>query len=159
MLKKCRMFGLIIFLSAFPVSAVHAQMAPQGNIAVARARGDAMVIWDATQALTDLVATKASKKDVINRLTSDAALVFGTEALRLKRYAKTVSVIVLYTKTGAISPTYHVATFEGVERLLVFKAPSRASGQAHAWASQLLRGVMPRGAFVAVVGQLPPELR
>ena len=76
----------------------------------------------------------------------------------LHKSAKTLSVLVLYTKTGAISPTYHTATFEGVERLLTFKAPVRDGAQAAKWARELRAGHSVRGASIAVTGQLPPEL-
>ncbi|MDQ2664266.1 MAG: hypothetical protein M3Y18_09610 [Candidatus Eremiobacteraeota bacterium] len=152
------MARIVVFAAlagASALTSVQAQ-APQGNVAVSRSRGDAMVIWDATGELSDLVAAKASKNDVLERIESDAALIFAAKAPRLRKTAKTLSVVVLYTKTGAVSPTYHVATFEGVERLLVLKA--RATANARDWAGKFSRGTVPSGASVTLTGQLPPEL-
>jgi len=153
--RVARIVVFAAFASACALTSIQAQT-PQGNVAVSRSHGDATVIWDATGELTDLVAAKASKKDALARLESDAALIFAAKAPRLRKTAKTLSVIVLYTKTGAVSPTYHVATFEGVERLFVLKA--RATANARDWAGQFSRGTVPGGASVTVTGQLPPEL-
>lgn len=131
---------------------------PQGTVTLTRARGDAIVVWDATSELAALVAQKPTKKDALQHLESEAALVFGNRAAGLKRTARTLTVLVLYTKTGAISPTYHVATFEGVERLFTFKARVNDSARASGWAEQLRAGRTVSGISVNVTGELPPEL-
>ncbi|MBV8726790.1 MAG: hypothetical protein JO233_03310 [Candidatus Eremiobacteraeota bacterium] len=147
---------LLMVLSLDALAAANTM--PQGTVTLTKARGDALAVWDATDELTSLVAQKSTKKDVLARLESDAALVFGDRARPLKRTAKTLSILVLYTKTGAISPTYHTATFEGVERLLTFKARVRDSAQAQKWAQQLRAGHSVAAVSINVTGQLPPEL-
>jgi len=131
---------------------------PQGTVTLTKARGDALAVWDATDELTAMVAQKPTKKDALARLEADAALIFANRAPALRKNAKTLSILVLYTKTGAISPTYHTATFEGVERLLTLKGALRNSSQARTWAQQLRAGHPVTAVSIDVTGQLPPEL-
>jgi hypothetical protein len=154
-----RVFWLILTAMQLGASESRAQSLPSGSVTVTRARGDAIVVWDATPELSVLIAQDASKKSMIARLESDAADVFGSKAPALSRNARTLSVIVLYTKSGAISPTYHVATFEGVERLFVLKAATKDSAQAHTWSMDFLRGVVPKAVSLTTTGSLPPEIR
>lgn len=153
-----RVLTLVLIASHSFVAPAGAQTLPQGSVTVARARGDAIAIWDATPTLTALIAKKTSRKDVLSQLESDATLVFADKANVLKKSAKTLSIIVLYAKIGAISPTYHVATFEGVERLFMLKAPTRAAAEGRKWAAEILRGAVPHGLLVTITGKLPPEI-
>ncbi|MBV8688566.1 MAG: hypothetical protein JOZ59_00535 [Candidatus Eremiobacteraeota bacterium] len=153
-----RILTITAVLGFFLSSLAPAQSLPQGTVTLTKARGDALAVWDATNELTAIVAQKPTKKDALAQLESDAALIFGNRAPALNKRAKTLSVLVLYTKTGAISPTYHTATFEGVERLLTFKAFVRQSAQAAQWAQELRAGHPVRAVSITVTGQLPPEL-
>jgi hypothetical protein len=153
-----KVLAAIVALAFVPAGAVSAQELPQGTVTLTRARGDALAVWDATSELAALVAQKPSRKAALERLESDAALVFGDRAPALKKRATTLTVLVLYTKTGAISPTYHTATFEGVERLLTLKARVKDGARARTWAQQLRAGRMIAGVSIDVTGQLPPEL-
>jgi len=148
----CALLFLILAASAI------ATASPPGSVTLTRARGDALVVWDATDELTAIVAQKPTKKSALDRLESDAAQVFSERAPSLRKTAKTLTILVLYTKTGAISPVYHTATFEGVERLLTLKAPVNQSAKATMWAQQLRAGRTVSGLSIHVTGQLPPEL-
>jgi hypothetical protein len=132
---------------------------PQGTVTLTKARGDALVVWDATDELASLVSAKSTRKATLERLASDAALIYGDRAPALKKTARSLMVLVLYTKTGAISPTYHTATFEGVERLLSVKAQTADYKHAAQWSQSLAAGKTPAGVSLTIIGQLPPELQ
>jgi len=132
---------------------------PQGTITLTKARGDALIVWDATDELASLISKKPTRKATLAQLESDAALIYGDRAPALKKNARSLTILVLYTKTGAISPTYHTATFEGVERLLTVKAQTADFKHAAQWSQSLAAGKTPAGISLEIIGQLPPELQ
>jgi len=158
-MKKRQVISIIAALLATAYLPAQAGAMPQGTITLTKARGDALVVWDATDELTALISTKPTRKATLERLASDAALIYGDRAPALKKTARSLTVLVLYTKTGAISPTYHTATFEGVERLLTIKGRTADFKRAAQWSQTLAAGKTPPGLSLTIIGQLPPELQ
>lgn len=155
--------GLLVALFALacvPVAAATAEPSPPpGPVVLSRAHGDALAIWDATADLTALLANKTSAEDALRRLEADAVTVMAEKAKLLPSDAKTLTVQVIYQRTGAISPTYQVATFAGIERLLTVKAPvNEIAAKSAAWSAELRVGKTPAALTVTVAGKLPPEL-
>ena len=157
-MKLRRPIALVAAVLATTLLTARTEAMPQGTITLTKARGDALVVWDATDELASLISTKPTRKATLERLASDAALIYGDRAPALKN-ARSLTVLVLYTKTGAISPTYHTATFEGVERLLSVKAQTADYKHATQWSQSLAAGKTPAGLSLTIIGQLPPELQ
>jgi hypothetical protein len=130
-----------------------------GPVVLSRAHGDALAVWDATPELSGLVAAKTSATDTLHKLEADACALLLEKAKLLAPDAKTMTVSVIYQRTGAISPTYQVATFAGIERLLTVKAAIPIGDAAAAlWTADLKAGKIPSGVTVVVAGKLPPDL-
>jgi len=73
------------------------------------------------------------------------------------RHAKSLTIRLIYQKTGAVSPVYGTATFEGIERLFELTASANdARSHAKQLADQLQHGSVPRGVDLNVTGKLPP---
>jgi hypothetical protein len=70
--------------------------------------------------------------------------------------AKTVTVRVIYQKTGAVSPEYGNASLQGVERLFAITYPvANLTTKAPAYAEAFQKGTPPEGVTVATLGKLP----
>ncbi|MHB8703194.1 MAG: hypothetical protein ACYC8W_03460 [Candidatus Tyrphobacter sp.] len=151
---------LLALAGAASPTAMHGNTLPQGTVTVTKARGDAAAIWDATAVLTALIGAHDTKERVTRELQADAVAVLVDRAGALRGYATSITITVLYAKTGAISPAYHVATFEGVERYMLVKATvTGALANGTSWESALRVGHPARGLTIMVVGSLPPELK
>ncbi|MBV8727280.1 MAG: hypothetical protein JO233_05810, partial [Candidatus Eremiobacteraeota bacterium] len=80
----------------------------------------------------------------------------GTRAHSLRR-AQTLTIRMIYQKTGAVSPVYGTATFEGIERVFELTAPANdARTRTKQLADALKHGSVPPGIVLNVTGQLPP---
>jgi len=141
-----------------PVGGAFAADMPEGSVIVTKTHGDALAIWDATPVLTGLVSRKAGHDDIMRELESDAATIMVQKLPVYKKTARTLTLMVLYAKTGAISPTYNVATFEGVEKLLTLRASTRTR-LAGDPARDFRAGKTPASVQLRVIGKLPPEIQ
>jgi hypothetical protein len=131
-----------------------------GPVVLTHAHGDATAIWDATSDLAAIITTKPTAEETFRRLEADALTVLADKGKTLSSDAKTLSVQVIYQRSGAVSPAYQTATFVGVERLLAVKAdPVKAAENIAAWTKQLKAGTIPPGVTVSIGGKLPPELK
>ena len=152
----CSMSALFatLALAALPARAQSTAAA----VVLTRAHGDALAIWDATSTVTTLVSSKASSDQALRQIESEAFAVLVQKHKSLPADATTLTVQVIYQKTGAVSPTYQVATFSGIERLLTVKA-SIAEIAAHAAddQTQISAGKIPAGVTIVISGKLPPE--
>jgi hypothetical protein len=133
---------------------------PPGAAVLARGGADALVIWDASGEIAGLIGNKSSAETIMRRVESDAALVLGDRSKSLSSGAKMITVRVVYQRTGAISPAYQTATFQGIENLVSVKAPvSSALVRSDKWADELRNGKIPDEVTVTVSGKLPSEVR
>jgi hypothetical protein len=133
-----------------------APLESQGTVVVAKAQGDAIILWDVTPAVAPLVAQPETADAKVNALATAAGKILVDRAKELSR-AVSVTIRVLYQKTGDVSPLYRTATFLGVEKVLEVTASRQAAAHnADAWAAELAKGVVPSGMTVKVTGALPP---
>ncbi|HEY0394276.1 MAG TPA: hypothetical protein VGD01_07245 [Candidatus Elarobacter sp.] len=146
-------------IAAAAAPALAADAVPDGSIVLAKPRGDAVIVWDATDALAALVAKKSSAAATLRALEADATLIVRDRAPKLKDQATSLTVNVIYTRTGAVSPVYQVATIAGYERLLTVKAPIQAALAARGWDQEIRNGKPPHELEIAIVGKLPPEMK
>lgn len=147
-------FSLVLGLGAMPALA---RDAAGEKIVLARAEGDALVLWDASDLVTQIVADR-DPDPVANALLERGALRAAAQALPQLKGAKTIAVRVIYQRTGAVSPAYGAATFAGVERyaLLTISAADAASDKGK-WreAGTANTGPLPANVTFAITGALP----
>ena len=129
------------------------------SVILARVRGDAVVVWDATDELLAMLTKKKSKAEILRSLEVEAARLLVDRARKIKHRATTLTVNVTYERIGAISAAYKTATIEGYEQLLRLKAPVGAATGANTWPADITSGKVPKDLEVTVVGALPPEVR
>lgn len=128
---------------------------PKGSVLVARTEPDAILIWDATPAVVDLVSAKRGQDAALRTLESDAVAILAERAPQLK--ASKVSIRIVYQKIGAVNPAYGNATLASVERLATVSA-KRDDIVKHAkdYETALTAGNVPSDVTVNVTGKLPP---
>lgn len=127
-----------------------------GTVVVAKAGTAPLLLWDATPLVTAIVANKQPRDAALRDLESQAMRILGEHANALQ-HAKTLAIRVIYQKTGAVSPIYGTATFEGIERVFELTAPAaEARLRARELADDIGRGSVPRGISLNVTGKLPP---
>lgn len=126
-----------------------------GSVIVAKASGDAVVIWDASPVVAAMLEKKIPDDRMSSDLEVEAAKILVARAGDLAN-AHTVRVKVIYERTGAVSPVYKTATLTGLERLLSVTA-SRADAVEHAaaWSAALKKGTLPAGITAEVTGKYP----
>jgi len=129
---------------------------PQGAIVLAKASGKAVILWQATPEVAQLVAQKTASGTAMLKLELDAIRVIQTQLHNLAR-PSSVTVNVLYARTGDVSPVYKVATFGGFEKLLTVTVSAGALKSTKGWNDRLQRGHLPAGTTVHVTGKLPPQ--
>jgi len=127
----------------------------QGSVILARAGSAALYIWNATPYVAQLVSDKRLGDGGLNELEATALSILTERAKAAA--SDTLTVRVFYEKSGAVSPAYGSATFEGMEQLLTLSAERKALGESGShWSAELLGGKTPTGLSVSVTGALPP---
>jgi hypothetical protein len=153
MKHKLTFLLLMSFLSA-PALA-DAVRSIQGNVIMARAGDAPLFVWNATPYVGQLVNDKVLGDAGMRALEATALNALAQKARALDQ--KTVGMRVIYEKTGAVSPLYQTATFEGMEDVVTLTADRKAlEAGLSAWTSQIQAGATPKGLTLAVTGKLPP---
>ncbi|HEY4439437.1 MAG TPA: hypothetical protein VGN14_03220 [Candidatus Elarobacter sp.] len=129
-----------------------------GHVIVARTGADALLIWDASSDVSAIVADKSSNEDAERRLQRDGLRIIVSSLGKLDASAKTISVRIVYDKTGAVSPVYGAATLADVERYATLTVPAAAI-RAHTvvWRDVEPGKALPAWVSFRVTGQLPPR--
>lgn len=150
---------LVAALIAATSASVGAQQAsnsigPIGTVVVAKVTGSAVIIWDATPFVAQIVSQKKSNDDGL-RATELQALKILLDKAAVLEQAQSVTVDVTYTKSGAVSPAYGSATFAGVEHVFSLTAPrsSLVSNRKNLEAG----GKLPADFKLTISGKLPPS--
>jgi len=141
---------------AFCALGAQAALADQGMVVVAKGGASPLLLWDATPLVTTIVTNKQPRPAAMRDLESQAMQILGDRVRALPR-AKTLTIRMIYQKTGAVSPVYGTATFEGIERVFELTAPaSDARLHAKQLADALGHGSLPASLHLNVTGTLPP---
>ncbi len=152
-MKRRALSLIVVFLSASLTLAAVRPM--QGTFILARSGPQSTYLWDASPYVAQLVSDKQLGDQGIQALEATAV---GELAARAKSSsAQTLAVSVVYQRTGAISPAYGVATFNGVEKvctIIVSRATLAKNGLT--WAKEIADGHVPPDVTIKVTGQLPP---
>jgi hypothetical protein len=148
-------FGAIAFaLALSTMGAVRADTLPPGTIVVARSAPAALLVWDASAAVGDLVVARRSGDDGMRALESDGVTIMAARAPRLR--AKSVELRIQYSATGVAGAAYQASTFANATQLLVLTAPrALIAARAHAWQAAIASHRAPDGLGVRVVGAFP----
>jgi hypothetical protein len=129
---------------------------PEGAVVVAHGAPDVVIVWDASNELILMQGRSLGSDAILHHLQSDAVSIAADRARRFGSRAAKIQVRVIYSKTGAVSPVYQVATFEGIEQLMtVTVAASPVRTRAGTWETALAGGTVPSGVGVVVTGALP----
>ena len=138
-------------------SAASAEDVP-GHAVLAKPDADALVIWDASPVVASIVKSKTADPDANDLLERDAAHVLATMAPNIDKSAKTITVRVIYSKTGAVSPVYGTPTFMGIERYATLTVPAAdALSDRDKWKELAVKTPIPAWFTFKIVGLLPPR--
>lgn len=144
-----------IFLGAAACAAATPDV--PGRVVLARAEGDALLIWDSTAEVAAIVSGKLSDADANARLEHDALRVLAAEQAKITS-AKTITVRVVFSKTGDVSPVYGSPTFAGVERYATVEIQGAdASSDRDKWKELPDNATPPAWVKFDVLGELPPR--
>ncbi len=127
----------------------------RGTVVMARGGTTVTYLWNATPYVTNLVAAHNVGQDGLHAMEATALVVLRERAR--SGTSPSMAITVLYERTGAVSPAYGTATFEGVERVFTLTAKRREIlKNADVWTRNLADGVVPKGLSALVTGELPP---
>jgi hypothetical protein len=149
--------AVVSFATFFLASASSAATEVPGRVVLARAEGDALLIWDSTAEVAAIVSGKLSDADANARLERDALHVLAAEQPKVTS-AKSITVRVVFSKTGDVSPVYGSPTFAGVERYATLKIDaSDAASDRDKWKELADTATPPAWVKFDVIGELPPR--
>jgi hypothetical protein len=149
-----------LLLATLVTSAALAQDQDEDDlpVLVAKPGGHALLIWDATTQVTDIVKNKmndAAADDVLER-GALAAIASNRDAL--SRSASDVTVNIIFKKIGAINPEYGTPTYAGVYKCAVLKMDGNdVFGKRDGWPTLAASAPIPAWVHFSLVGQLPPR--
>ena len=120
--------------------------------------GNALLLFDCTRELTDLVARKADSGSMIKEIEGNAVRAMAQKRSFVQKTASTMTIRVIYNRIGAINPAYGTPTLEGVERLMTLSASTRdVAKQASHWIDDISNGQKPKGLQVTIEGKVPGQ--
>lgn len=154
------LFVSLALVAAGCVAAATAALADEvpGHAVLAKPAGDALVIWDASPVVASIVKSKTNDADANDLLERDAAHVLASMAPDVDKSAKTITVRVIYSKTGAVSPVYGTPTFMGIERYATLTVPAGdAQTDRDKWKELDSKAPVPGWFAFKVTGLLPPR--
>jgi len=156
-----RAIAAVIFVASLsfgPAVPALAEDAVPGHAVLARATDDALIIWDASPVVASIVRSKLSDADADALLKRDALRILAANAANIGNAARSVTVRIVYSKTGAVSPVYGTPTFTGIERYATLTAsgPDVRSDRDR-WKELDPKSAVPGWAVFKVTGLLPPR--
>ncbi len=161
LVERSAMRTMIVALSAFLACTVgpaaSADDLPGHPIVGRIAAGKALILYDVSSEVKDIVQTRATAPDGTLRLERDALDALAKIGPSVPR-AKSFEVRVTYFKNGDVSPVYGTPTFNGVERFAILSmSAADIRGDRDHW-KEAARSSAPIPNFVTflVTGTLPP---
>lgn len=147
----------VVFATSAVAFALGAQVRPvDGAFILARGGVSAAYLWNATPFVARLVTEKVLGADGIHSLEATAIEALAERAEHSS--ANSLSVKIVYARTGAVSAVYGTPTFAGMENVLTLSADRRALLKNHTrWAQNIQSGGPPEGVHVMLTGKLPAE--
>ncbi len=115
---------------------------------------NALLIWDASPAVGDLVIARQTGDAGMRALEADAVAILAAHAAASR--AKHLDVRVQYAATGIVGAAYNATTFANATPLVIVGADrSLLLAHAEAWQRSLADGNVPAGLSVHVTGTFP----
>ena len=151
-------FAAVLMWALLATATSRAEDVP-GACGLAQPSGDALIIWNASPVIASIVRSKLSDSQADDMLEHDAARVLVKMLPNIDRGTRTVTVRVIYDKSGAVSPMYGAATFQGFERYALLTAPAaRAASDRDRWRELKPSQSLPSWFSYKVTGRLPPRI-
>ncbi len=161
-MKLVSSLGLLALTLSLPLAAsADAPKFPGSAVVVATGNssangGKALIIWDATDEVADIVAKKQDADTANGRLFHDSLHALAANVGALDKSASSVTVRIIYQKTGAVSPVYGTATLQGVERYATVTLVAKdAADNRESWQSLKDDAKLPDFVKVKILGTLP----
>jgi hypothetical protein len=147
-----------VTMLALAAPSVAAPDTPIGHVIVARSSGAALVIWDASPEVASMVSQHVDDAAAARRLGGDALRVLVASLEKVSSAAESLTVRVVYNRTGDVSPVYGAATFAGVERYAEITADMKSlvEDRDH-WKELVPSAPLPSWFAVKITGKLPPR--
>jgi hypothetical protein len=128
----------------------------EGAFILARSGPQSTYLWDASPYVAQLVSDKVLGDQGMQALEATAVSELAVRAKSSS--AQTLTVSIVYQRTGAVSPAYGVATFNGVEKvctIVVSRVDVAKNGVM--WVNEIGDGHVPHDVAIKISGQLPPS--
>lgn len=149
--------AMVVALLTCSGGPAYAQQAP-GNVILARVAGDALLVWDASPDVKTIAVNKLSDDAANALLRHDGLKAIAQSLSEINTKAKTVTVRIVYDRSGAVSPAYGSPTFAGVERYASLGMSWRdAITNRGNWKSLAANSPLPDWIQFKVTGSLPPR--
>jgi len=143
--------------SSPPSVIVQAPSAAADQVIVAKANGDAILIWDAGSVVANILRDKTPIDAAMRSIESQAANLLFLKGSQLPN-ASSISLRVVYPRKPEFNPQYGVELSTTVERLMSLKTtPALLTQNGKTWAATINEGRSPRDLTVTVTGQLPQK--
>jgi len=141
-------------IAVFPTHACAAEQPPGTVVVVARSVPTALLIWDASTAVGDLVIARETGENGMRELEADAVGILAVYAPALR--ARRLEIRVQYLAAGIVSAAYQATTFADATPLVILDA-DRATLLAHAaaWRREVANGHPPSGLSLRLVNPFP----
>ena len=148
----------VFFFALMATATSQAEDVP-GHAVLAQPSGDALIIWNASPVVAGIVRSKLTDAQADDMLERDATRVLAKMLPNIDRGTKTVTVRIIYDKSGAVSPMYGAATFQGFERYALLTAPAaRTVSDQDRWRELKPSQPLPGWLSYKVIGLLPPRI-
>ena len=148
--------ALALALPALSPLAASAEGAVPGAVSVARTTEDALIIWDASPEVAGFVTNKTPEDQAAAQLRHDALRVAAANVSKIESSAKTVTIRVIYNKSGPYSQVYKAETFGGVVRYATFVFPYKdAADDKDHWKTLDAKAPLPGWIKYTVLDKLP----
>ena len=148
--------ALAFALPVLAPMAAPAEAPVPGPISVARTTGEALIIWDASQEVAGIVTNKIPDDQANEKLKHDALRIAAGNISKIEKTANTVTVRVIFNKTGPYSNVYKADTFGGVVRYATLEMPYKeASADKDHWKSLDAKSPLPGWMKFTILDKLP----
>jgi len=147
-------FAIVGALAVFASARANATDLPKGAVVVARSAPTALLIWDASSAVADLVVARNASDASTRSLEVDAIRILVARAPQLR--ARRVELRVQYAPIGVEGVAYQASTFANATPLLLLAADRAMIAPRHdAWIADIRGGRAPSGLSVQSIGAFP----
>jgi len=141
-------------LAVFATARSGAADVPKGAVIVARSAPTALLIWDASSAVADLVVARNASDASTRTLEVEAIQILVARAPQLR--ARRVELRVQYAPIGVEGVAYQASTFANATPLLLLSTDRAMIATRHdAWIADIRDGRSPSGLSVKSLGAFP----